>query len=97
MALTTSQPVAHEGQVYDRLAANLALSPMWTADGMGCSIAVRLTPYRLGPDGPEQLPDHARAVVYGDAVEAAANDPDLAQFLQTLQAAAQTFIDAKGL
>lgn len=97
MALTTTQPIERDGKVFDRLAANLALSPMWQADGLGCSIAVRLTPYRVGPDGPERLDDAAQAVVYGDAVQAAATDPDLARFLMALEAAAQAFIDAKGL
>lgn len=97
MALTTTQPVIKDGKTYDKLAANLALSPMWQADGMGCSIAVRLTPYLVGPEGPEQLPEEARAVVYGDAVEAAQTDPALARFLMALEVAAQRFIDAKGL
>lgn len=97
MALSTNQPIIRDGKTYDKLAPNLALSPMQHLDGFGASIAVRLTPYLVGPDGPERLDEEARAVVYGDAVEAAAADPDLAQFLAALEAAAQAFIDAKGL
>lgn len=97
MALTSTQPIERDGKVYDRLAANLALSPMWQADGLGCSIAVRLTPYRVGPGGPERLDDAAQAVVYGDATQEAASDPAVARFLMALEAAAQAFIDAKGL
>lgn len=97
MALTTTQPVIRDGKVYDKLAANLALSPMQHPDGFGVSIAVRLTPYLVGPDGPERLEDEARAVVYGDATVEAATDPAVAAFLLALEAAAQAFIDAKGL
>lgn len=97
MAITTNQPIERDGKVYDKLAVNLAMSPMQHPDGFGVSIAVRLTPYCLGPDGPEQLPDEARAVVYGDASVDAQNDPVLAQFLQALMAAGQAFITAKGL
>lgn len=97
MALTTTQPVERDGKIYDKLAANLALSPMPHADGFGASIAVRLTPYLVGADGPERLDDKARYVVYGDATVDAASDPVVAQFLQALEAAAQAFIDAKGL
>lgn len=97
MAITTNQPIERDGKIYDRLAANLALSPMWREDGIGVSIAVRLTPYLAGPDGPERLDDEARAVAYGDATVDAAGDPVLAAFLQALEAAAQAFIDAKGL
>jgi hypothetical protein len=97
MAITTSKPIERDGKVYDKLAANLALSPMWNTDGIGVSIAVRLTPYRVGEEGPEPLHDAAEAVVYGDALETATGDPAVAEFLSTLEAAAQRFIDVKGL
>lgn len=97
MALITNQPVERDGKTYDKLAANLALSPMQQADGFGVSIAVRLTPYMVGPDGPERLDDEARAVVYGDATVNAQTDPAVAAFLLALETAAQAFIDAKGL
>ena len=97
MALTMNQPIERDGKVYDLLAANLAMSPMWRPDGVGLSVAVRLTPYRAGKDGPEHLDDAAQAVVFGDATMAAREDPALAQFLGAIQAAGQAFIDAKGL
>lgn len=95
MALHTNQPVERDGKTYELLAANLALSPMWRSDDAGVSIAVRLTPYRLGDDGPERLDDDARAVVFGDATQVL--DPDLMAFLQAIEAAGQQFINAKGL
>lgn len=97
MALHTNNPVQRDGKTYGLLAANLALSPMWRPDGVGVSIAVRLTPYRLGDNGPERLDDDARAVVFGDATQDAQHDPDLAAFLQAIEAAGQAFINAKGL
>lgn len=97
MALTTTQPIVKDGKTYDKLAANLALSPMPHQDGYGISIAVRLTPYLVGLDGPERLEDNVRTVVYGDATVDAQTDAALAEFLQTLEAAAQAFINAKGL
>lgn len=97
MAIITTNPVQKDGKTYDKLAVNLALSPLQRDGGFGVSIAVRLTPYLLGPDGPEMLPDEARAVVYGDASQDAQSDPVLAEFLQALEAAGQAFITAKGL
>lgn len=97
MAITTNNPIERDGKVYDKLAVNLAMSPMWRADGLSVSIAVRLTPWRVGDDGPEWLDDAAQAVVYGDATQDAHSDPHLAQFLRALGDAGQAFIDAKGL
>ena len=97
MALTTNHPITRDGNTYGLLGVNLALSPMWKADGVGVSIAVRLTPYRNTDAGPERLDDAAQAVVYGDATQDAAGDPVLAAFLQAIEAAGQAFIDAKGL
>lgn len=97
MAIHTNRPIENEGKVYDKLAVNLAMSPMAHLDGYGVSIAVRLTPYRLGEEGPEQFEEGVQAVVYGDATVDAQADPDLAAFLQALEAAGQAFIDAKGL
>lgn len=98
MALSTNNPIASDGQSYGLLAVSMALSPLWGTTGLSCSIAVRLTPYRLGDGGtPESLDDAARAVVFGDARHAAQSDPDLAQFLQAIESAGQAFIDAKGL
>jgi hypothetical protein len=97
MAITTNHPVERDGNSYGLLGVNLALSPMWKPDGVGVSIAVRLTPYRNSDAGPERLDDAAQAVVYGDATQDAAGDPVLAAFLQAIEAAGQRFIDAKGL
>jgi hypothetical protein len=97
MALNTNHPIERDGTTYGLLGVNLALSPMWKADGVGVSIAVRLTPYRNTESGPEHLDDEAQAVVYGDATQDAQTDPVLAAFLQAIEAAGQAFIDAKGL
>jgi hypothetical protein len=97
MALKTNQTIERNGKSYPLLGVNLALSPMWRADGMGLSVAVRLTPYRMGEDGPEVLDDAVQAVVFGDATEAARQDPAVAEFLRAIEAAGQVFIDAKGL
>lgn len=97
MELIASNPIEHEGKVYDRLAANLALSQILQNDGIRAPIAVRLTPYRIGEDGIEQLQEATQSVVFGDALEAAQADPDVAEFVLALKDAAQAFIDAKGL
>jgi hypothetical protein len=97
MALKTNQPIVKDDNTYENYGVNLALSPMWRADGVGVSIAVRLTPYRTTDGEPERLDDEAKAIIYGDATQDALNDPDLAEFLRAIEAAGQAFINAKGL
>jgi len=97
MAIHTNNPIEKNGKIYDKFAVNLAMSPMAHSDGYGVSIAVRLTPYRIGEKGLEQLQEGVQVVVYGDATVEAQNDPAVAKFLMALEAAGQAFIDAKGL
>lgn len=79
------------------LGINLAVSPMWQDSYIGCSVAMRLTPFRVKDGKVEKLDDQARAVVYGDAFEAAASDPDLAACVQAIEAALAAFVTAKGV
>lgn len=97
MALESTVAIEQDGFTYKKLAANLALSPLWRSDGVGVSIAVQLTPYRNGNDGPAYLEDRKMSLVFGDATVTAEQDPDVAQFLTALEAAAQAFINAKGI
>jgi len=97
MALTSNNPINVDGTVYDRYAAHMAISPRWHDDRVGASIAVKLIPYRMGATGPELQEEQSQGLVFGDAFEDAANDADIAQFLQALESAAQAFIDAKGI
>lgn len=97
MEITTANPIERDGKVYDRLAANLAISQILQPDGIRVSIAVRLTPYRVGPQGIEALEDAVLPLVFGDALEAAQSDPAIAQFLGALKNAAETYINTKGL
>ena len=95
MAIHNPQPPQIDGITYDLLGVALAMSTTPRDGRMALSIAVTLTPYRDGTDGPELLTEGQTALVYGDAGQAAASDPRLAQFLGALEAAGQTFINAR--
>ena len=97
MAIITSNHVPDPEGDYAMLGVNLAVSPMWREDSIGCSVAMRLTPFRVRDGVVERLDDQARAVVYGDAFEAAAGDPALAACVQAIEAALQAFVTAKGV
>ena len=97
MAIYSSQPIERDGRTYDKFAINMAFSPRWEPDRVGCSVALRLTPYCRDSEGVAQLEDAAQAVVFGDVVEEAASDPDVLTCARALEAALQAFITAKGL
>ena len=44
MAIVTPNPILDDDGNYDKLGINLAVSPMWRDDSIGCSVAMRLTP-----------------------------------------------------
>lgn len=97
MAIITSNPIPDPEGNYDRLGINLALSPMWSENSIGCSVAMRLTPFRVRDEVVERLDDQSRAIVYGDALAEAQRDPALAACVQMIQEALQAFITAKGV
>lgn len=95
MAIKNPQPPQIGGVTYDLLGVSLAMSTTPRDGRMALSIAVTLTPYRDGQNGPELLTEGQLVLVYGDAGQAAASDPHLAQFLGALEAAGQTFVNAR--
>lgn len=98
MAIYTQQPIVNEDGSYDKYGINLAVSPMWKEDGIGISVAMRLTPYRYDEEGKvDKLDDEARAVVYGDATNDAVVDADLAKCIADISQALQEFITVKGI
>lgn len=98
MAIYTQQPVVNDDGSFDKYGINLAVSPMWKEDGIGISVAMRLTPYRYNDEGKiEKLDNEARAVVYGDATNDATVDADLAKCIADISQALQDFITVKGI
>lgn len=97
MAIRTTTPIEKDGRIYDRLAINMAFSPMWREDGVGCSVAMRLVPYCKDAERFDRLEDQAQAVVFGDVVQEAQSDPDVLACALALEAALQAFVTAKGL
>lgn len=97
MAIITNNPVSSPEGDYNMLGINLAVSPLWRENSIGCSVAMRLTPFRVRDGLVEKLDDQARAVVYGDAFEQAQYDPALAACVQAIEAALQAFVTAKGV
>ncbi len=100
MAIITNDPVVNPDGNYDKYGINFSVSPMWKEEGIGISVAMRLTPYRYNAEGKiEKLEDmeHVKAVVYGDATVDMENDPVLAKCVADITQALQDFITGKGI
>jgi hypothetical protein len=100
MAISNPQPPQINGVIYNLLGVSLAMSTSPRESSMVLDIAVSFTPYRDAEAGPEILETGQSSIVYTDAMEKAAGDAKqgdmaLAQFLASLEAAAQLFINAK--
>lgn len=99
MPITASIPIEYNGEQYPYYGVNLAISPKWDSNDVGGTVALRLTPYRILPDGTiERLDDLPKAVVYLDVfVEINAGDTELGTAVNTIMGSIQQFIIDKGL
>lgn len=99
MPITASIPIEYNGEQYPYYGVNLAISPKWDPTEVGGTVAMRLTPYRILPDGTiEKLDDLAKAVVYLDVfTEINAGDTQLGMAVNLIMGSIQQFILDKGL
>ena len=99
MPIQASTPIVYNGESYPYYGVNLAISPMWNPTDVGGSVAMRLTPYRILPDGTiENLPDQAKAVVYLDVFTDIANgDSQLGLAVNQIMGAIHQFILDKNI
>jgi hypothetical protein len=109
MAIVTENPLEFDGKTYNLLGVSLAISPLWSESGVGCSVALQAAPYRFDESGQVEKPlkedengpvpgseyDFARSAVYLNVFESATDDPDLAEAVQTISMALQKLITAK--
>jgi hypothetical protein len=96
MPIQSTNPIEKDGNVYPYFMANLAISPLVQPTNIGGSVAMRLTPYRVLPDGSsESLPDDSIPFVYMDIF----NSGDAAALTATgtIMGAIQQFIIDKGV
>jgi hypothetical protein len=93
--MIASTPLTINGQTFDRYSLNLAITGKYKADGApDASIAMRLIPTRLA-DGNVITADEAAASIVLGSLEQA--DEPTMQAVAAVQAALQTFLNAKGL
>jgi hypothetical protein len=96
MAIRNPQPQIINGVSYDLLSVDLSLSTKEWQGRMVLTIAASSQAYRDGENGPEILSGvdpPIPPIIIWDAMAAAQDNPRLAQFLVSLEQAAQAYID----
>jgi hypothetical protein len=95
MALISTKPILQNGRTYDKLAINMAFSPVWREDSVGIAAAIRLTPYADDNEGIASLDDQATPIVFADVTQE--NDEATKSCLNEISTAIQKYINIKGL
>lgn len=95
MAIVNPQPPQVDGLTYDLLAVSLAMTTVPRDGQMSLSIAATFTPYREGENGPELLTEGQSVLAYGDALQAASKDQQVALFLARVESAGQAYVNAR--
>jgi hypothetical protein len=93
--MTASNPLQINGKTYDRFSLNLAITGKYHADGAtDAQVAMRLIPTRLADGAVETADAAALGISLGTL---AGSDQATRQAVAAIQAALQTYLQAKGL
>jgi hypothetical protein len=94
--MTASTPITIDGKTYDRFSLNLAITGFYKPDGQpDANVAMSLIPTRIEDGVVEQAGlEHRKAVVLGSLSQASAEEQAA---IGAIQAALQTYLQAKGL
>jgi hypothetical protein len=94
--MTASNPITINGQTFDRYSLNLAITGTYKADGTpDACINLMLTPTVVESGEVITAPDAAVSLLRGSLSEVA--DPAEQSAIAAIQAALQTYLQAKGL
>lgn len=93
--MNSASPITIDGVTYDRLSVNLAVTSSYNVTGeRDMSIALRVVPTAISPDGVQTLDSQAHAVFKGSL--ASISNADEAACVQAMTAALATYISSQG-
>jgi hypothetical protein len=99
--MTASNPLQIDGKTYDRYSLNLAITGKYKSDeSTDAQIAMRLIPTRLVPatdEAPASVETADAAAIGISLGTLAGSDQATQQAVAAIQAALQTYLQAKGL
>ena len=93
--MNASNPITIDGKQYDKFSLNLAISGRYLGDGSSdANVAMRLVPTRIEDGVVETADAEAKGISLGTL---AGSDLATQQAIAAIQAALQTYLQAKGL
>jgi hypothetical protein len=93
--MNATNPITIDGKTYDRYSLNLAITGSYKADGSSdAQVAMRLIPTRLADGAVETADSAALGISLGTL---AGSDQATQTAVAAIQAALQTYLQAKGL
>lgn len=95
MALISTNPIYRDGKLFDKLAPQVAFSPIWNESRVGVTAAVRLVPYAEESNSVTRLDEEAKSIVFADITQF--NDRASIECLNEITVALQKYINTAGL
>ena len=93
--MNASAPITIDGKQYDKFSLNLAITGRYLGDGSSdANVAMRLVPTRIEDGVVETADAEAKGISLGTL---AGSDLATQQAIAAIQAALQTYLQAKGL
>jgi hypothetical protein len=93
--MTATTPLQIDGKTYDRYSLNLAITGKYNGNGSSdANVAMRLVPTRIEDGVVETADAEAKGISLGTL---AGSDAATQQAVAAIQAALQTYLQAKGL
>ena len=93
--MNATNPIQIDGKQYDKFSLNLAITGRYLGDGSSdANVAMRLVPTRIEDGVVETVDEAAIGIVLGSL---AGSDEATQQAIAAIQAALQTYLQAKGL
>lgn len=97
MKIKATKPIVKNDVEYPYYALSMSMSPLWKP-GVGCSVAIRLTPFREKEDGGfDSLSNQPKSISLLDVFETADGDEHFETAITKIMAAVQELVDKKEL
>lgn len=97
--MNTNKPITVDGVTYNKVAASLSSMPLFNADSVGQTVAIRLQYFATDEAGnvlrPENPSQYDVPIVFGDVTTS--GDADALKAFAKITEVIQEYINAKGL